>query len=78
MTPTLIDAACHAATATRARHTSAIAAMRAQSRRPRTGSSRRSTDGFTNRTSRSGTIEKSSDTSTPMPTPWAAALQVTP
>ena len=49
-----------------------------QSRRAGAVSSRSSSDGLMSRTCSSGTTENSSDTSTPMPTPCTAALQVTP
>ena len=56
-----------------------MAAQRTQSRclRP-DDSSRNSSDGLTSRTCSKGTTENSSDTRMPTPTPWAAALNVTP
>ena len=57
--------------------TSTSAAMLVQSRRRRTVSSRSSSDGLISRTCSSGTIEKSSDTRTPITVPCAAAPAVT-
>ena len=58
----------------RRRQTSVTSICTASGRRLR-GSSRNSSDGFTWRTSSSGTSENSSDTSRPMPTPCAMAGQ---
>ena len=79
--PTLSDAACHAVSADeRAATTATIAATPVQSccrrRASLVAQQQRRLD--EPRTCSSGTIENSSDTSTPMPTPWTAALHVTP
>ena len=77
--PTFSDAACQAVSADQRRrhrdHGSTTASSRAGAA---CCSSRSSSDGLTRRTWSSGTIENSSDTSTPMPMPCAAALHVTP
>ena len=52
--------------------------MRAQSKPAGSGSSRRSSEGRTSRICSSGTTENSSETSTPIPRPCAAASRVTP
>ena len=70
--PTRSDAACQAVSATSAaRHQRRSRRMPTQSRGCAIDSSRSSSDGLTNRTCSSGTIENSSDTSTPI----ADALQ---
>ena len=76
--PPRSDPACHAATPTSAAATPPVTPHFSQSMRPVRGTSlRRSSDGFTCRTSSSGTTENSSDTSTPMasPCPTADALR---
>ena len=75
--PTRSDAACHAVSATSAADDQRRSPrVRVQSRAPAdASSSRSSSDGLTNRTCSSGTTENSSETSTPMPMPCAAALQ---
>ncbi len=76
--PTGSDPACHAATPTSAAATAPVTPHLSQSMRPVCGTSlRSSSDGFTCRTSSSGTTENSSETSTPMasPCPTADALR---
>ena len=78
--PTRSDAACQAVSATSAeRHDARSRRCRVQSRRARAPSRRAAAaTASRSRTCSSGTTENSSDTSTPMPMPCAAALQVTP
>ena len=78
MDPMRSDPACHTVRPTRPATTNTVTAICVTSTRRGRGSSRSNNDGFTCRTSSSGTSENNSDTSRPMPSPCSTAGSVSP